>query len=147
MTSLRCITSQVHTHSRDATTPPVTTLHLIGGGPAVEVLSSNEDLIEKLAGYDLPAPEFMTVPAADGTELNAYLLKPRDFDPSREYPLLIHTYGGPGSQEVRNAWGGQERAPPRSSPRAGAAVPPAWARGPADGVGGRPATPASRRCG
>ena len=47
--------------------------------------------------------------AADGTPLNAYLIKPSDFDPSRDYALLIHTYGGPGSQEVRNAWAGTER--------------------------------------
>src|SRR5690606_23848281 len=66
-------------------------------------------LIARLAAYDLPAVEFMTVPAADGTPLNAYLIKPSHFDPTRTYPLLIHTYGGPGSQEVRNAWGGQER--------------------------------------
>jgi len=92
----------------DLTTPPVTTLHRIDG-EQVAVLESNEALIERLAAYDLPAPELLTVPAADGTELNAYLIKPSDFDPGREYPLLIHTYGGPGSQEVRNAWGGQER--------------------------------------
>ena len=51
----------------------------------------------------------MTVPAADGTPLAAVLIKPRDFDPAREYPLLIHTYGGPGSQEVTDRWGGTER--------------------------------------
>ena len=92
----------------NAATPPVTTLHRMTGDP-IAVLESNEALIGRLAAYGLPAPEFMTVPAADGTPLNAYLLKPSDFDPSRAYPLLIHTYGGPGSQEVRNAWGGQER--------------------------------------
>jgi dipeptidyl-peptidase-4 len=92
----------------NAATPPVTTLHRTSG-EAVAVLDSNEALLSRLAAYDLPTPEFMTVPAADGTPLNAYLLKPRDFDPGRAYPLLIHTYGGPGSQEVRNAWGGQER--------------------------------------
>ena len=92
----------------NSTTPPVTTLHRITGDP-IAVLEGNEDLIERLAAYDLPPVEFMTVPAADGTELNAYLIKPRDFDPGQAYPLLIHTYGGPGSQEVRNAWGGAER--------------------------------------
>ena len=78
-------------------------------GELVTTLVDNEALRGRLAAYDLPAPEFMTVPAADGTPLNAYLVKPRDFDPNREYPLLIHTYGGPGSQEVRDAWGGTER--------------------------------------
>ncbi len=38
--------------------------------------------------------------------LNALVLKPSDFDAGREYPLLMYVYGGPGSQTVRNAWGG-----------------------------------------
>ena len=92
----------------NSTTPTITTLHRISGDP-IAVLEDNQELIDRLATYDLPAAEFMTVPAADGTPLNAYLIKPSDFDPSRAYPLLIHTYGGPGSQEVRNSWAGTER--------------------------------------
>ena len=92
----------------NATTPATTTLYRTNG-EQVAVLVDNAALIERLAAYELPAPEFMTVPGADGTPLNAYLIKPRDFDPSREYGLLIHTYGGPGSQEVLDAWGGTER--------------------------------------
>jgi dipeptidyl-peptidase-4 len=92
----------------NSTTPPVVRLHGIDGA-MLELLESNERLIETLAKYDLPAVEFMTVPGADGTSLNAYLIKPKDFDPSRAYPLLLHVYGGPGSQEVRNSWGGTER--------------------------------------
>ncbi|WP_412063633.1 DPP IV N-terminal domain-containing protein [Rubrivirga sp. IMCC45206] len=91
-----------------ATTPATTTLYR-GDGTLVEVLVDNADLRDRLAAYELPAAEFMTVPGEDGTPLNAYLVKPRDFDATREYPLLIHTYGGPGSQEVRNSWGGTER--------------------------------------
>ena len=91
-----------------ATTPPTTTLYRTSGD-RLATLVDNEELKERLAAYGLPAPEFMTVPAADGTELNAYLVKPRDFDPSREYPLLVHTYGGPGSQEVVDRWAGTER--------------------------------------
>ena len=92
----------------NATTPATTSLYRTTG-EKVSTLVDNAALIERLAGYKLPAPEFMTVPAADGTPLNAYLVKPRGFDPGREYGLLVHTYGGPGSQEVRNAWGGTER--------------------------------------
>ena len=91
-----------------ATAPPTTTLYRTTG-EAVKTLVDNQALKDRLAAYDLPAPEFMTVPGADGTPLNAYLLKPRDFDPAREYPLLVHTYGGPGSQEVVDRWGGTER--------------------------------------
>ncbi|MEM0963021.1 MAG: DPP IV N-terminal domain-containing protein, partial [Bacteroidota bacterium] len=90
-------------------TRPATTSLYRTTGERLDVLVSNDALRDRIAAYDLPAVEFMTVPAADGTDLNAYLVKPRDFDPNREYPLLIHTYGGPGSQEVRNSWGGTER--------------------------------------
>jgi len=88
-----------------ATTPPVVTLHR-ADGHAIKVLESNEALIEALADYALPAPEFTTVPAADGTPLNAWMIKPGDFDPDRAYPLLMYVYGGPGSQTVSDNWGG-----------------------------------------
>ena len=97
----------IDTHS--TSTSPATTSLYRTDGELVSVLVDNAALRQRLASYDLPAVEFMTVPAADGTPLNAYLVKPRDFDPNRAYPLLIHTYGGPGSQEVRNSWGGTER--------------------------------------
>ena len=90
------------------TAPPATTLNRTTG-ERVSVLEDNSALAARVAAYGLPAPEFMTVPAADGTPLNAYLIRPSTFDPAREYPLLIHTYGGPGSQEVVDRWGGTER--------------------------------------
>ena len=92
----------------NSTTPSTTTLYRTDGSE-VMVLEDNEALIDHLAAYELPPVEFLSVPAADGTPLNAYIIKPSDFDPNCEYPLLIHTYGGPGSQEVRNSWGGTER--------------------------------------
>ena len=91
-----------------ATAPPTTTLYRTSG-EEVTVLVDNADLARRLAAYDLPAPEFTTVEGADGTPLNAYVVRPSDFDASREYPLLIHTYGGPGSQEVVDRWAGTER--------------------------------------
>jgi dipeptidyl-peptidase-4 len=95
------------TYSNTAT-PPVTTLNRTTG-EQVSVLEDNAALIGRVAAYGLRPAEFMTVPAADGTPLEAYLIRPTDFDPARRYPLLIHTYGGPGSQEVVDRWGGTER--------------------------------------
>lgn len=89
------------------TTPPVTRLHRIDG-TLVTVLEDNAELAARVEALGLAEPEFLSIPAADGTPLNAYLIRPSDFDPEREYALLIHTYGGPGSQEVRNAWGGPQ---------------------------------------
>ena len=87
------------------TTPPVVSLHRADGQP-IKQLEGNEGLIETLDDYQLPVPEFMTVPGTDGTPLNAWMIKPTDFDPSKQYPLLMYVYGGPGSQTVRNSWGG-----------------------------------------
>ncbi len=95
--------------SYSTATVPTTTALYRTTGEKVKTLVDNQALRDRLAAYDLPSPEFMTVPGADGTALNAYLVKPRDFDPTRQYPLLIHTYGGPGSQEVTDRWGGTER--------------------------------------
>lgn len=89
----------------DVTTPLVTTLHE-ADGEQLQVLEGNEELAERLDAYNLPYPEFMEIPGADGTMLNAYVIKPTDFDPGKEYPLLMYVYGGPGSQTVQNAWGG-----------------------------------------
>jgi dipeptidyl-peptidase-4 len=70
------------------------------------VLSDNAELKSKVAALALPEPEFITVRAADGTALNGYMVKPTNFDPSRQYALLLYVYGGPGSQTVVDRWGG-----------------------------------------
>ncbi len=75
-------------------------------GDEVRVLAENERLRTRLSVLDIAAPEFVTVPAADGTDLNAWVIKPVNFDPERRYPLLMYVYGGPGSQTVRDSWGG-----------------------------------------
>ncbi|MXW64378.1 MAG: S9 family peptidase [Bacteroidetes bacterium SB0662_bin_6] len=85
--------------------PLSATLHQ-ADGTLVKVLEDNAALRERLAAYNLPEPEFIEAPGSDGTMLNAWMLKPTDFDASRQYPLLLYVYGGPGSQTVRNTWGG-----------------------------------------
>ncbi|HEX2208106.1 MAG TPA: S9 family peptidase [Longimicrobium sp.] len=86
-------------------TPPVITLHRANGAE-VRTLVDNARVRQTLANLSISAPEFFTIPTRDGTELNAWMIKPRDFDPSRRYPVLMYVYGGPGSQTVANAWGG-----------------------------------------
>ena len=84
-------------------TPPVTRLHKADGAP-VKYLEDNAELVRTVAEYDFPKTEFLTVPGADGKPLHAYLIKPTNFDPTRNYPLLMYTYGGPASQNVTDAW-------------------------------------------
>jgi dipeptidyl-peptidase-4 len=69
------------------------------------VLEGNEALREAMAEYGFAPTEFLTVPTASGQELNAWMIKPMDFDPARKYPLFIYVYGGPESQNVVDAWG------------------------------------------
>lgn len=83
--------------------PPVAALYT-AEGEQLKVLQSNEVLAETMAAYELPTPTFLQVPGADGGQLNATLIVPRDYDPTQQYPLLMHVYGGPGDQEVLNQW-------------------------------------------
>ena len=53
---------------------------------------------------DRPQKEFFTFATERGDTLNAYIVKPRGFDPSHRYPVLLTQYSGPGSQSVRDRW-------------------------------------------
>src|SRR5258708_15257890 len=94
----------VDTYSR-AGVPPVETLRR-ADGQLVRSVATNGALAQKVDALRLRPPEFVQVPAADGVALNAWVIKPRDFDPAKRYPLLLFVYGGPGSQTVTDAWGG-----------------------------------------
>ncbi|MBV8115200.1 MAG: DPP IV N-terminal domain-containing protein [Silvibacterium sp.] len=71
-----------------------------------EVAAINENPAPALAGYKLPAVEFLTVTMHMGSKVNAIMIRPPDFDPSRKYPVIVYVAGGPGEQVVRDMWGG-----------------------------------------
>jgi dipeptidyl-peptidase-4 len=85
----------------NCTTPPQITLHR-SNGELIAILSSGN--IPALQDYELAVPEFIHFTASDGLKLNAMFLKPPSFDPQKRYPVLIYTYGCPGSQRVINNW-------------------------------------------
>lgn len=71
----------------------------------VRVLEDNASLKERVAQFEVTPKEFIQLPAADGkTMLNAWIMKPVNFDPTKEYPLVVTQYSGPNSQSVKNAW-------------------------------------------
>ena len=74
-------------------------------GKTLLTLIDNKELSEKLAGYDLGKKEFFTFKTSEGVELNGWMVKPKDFDPSKKYPVIMYQYGGPGNQQVLNQWG------------------------------------------
>jgi dipeptidyl-peptidase-4 len=86
-----------------AMTPPRQDLYR-NDGSRVATLAENK--VAELDSYRLSPVEFLTVPGADGTLLHAALIKPRDFDPAKKYPVLVYLYGGPGVQLVRDQWQG-----------------------------------------
>jgi dipeptidyl-peptidase-4 len=87
----------------NAATPPRQDLYRADGS-RVAVINANK--VAELADYHLSPSEVLTVKAHDGVQLNATMIKPPNFNPQNEYPVVVCTYGGPHAQVVRNAWGG-----------------------------------------
>ncbi|SDG92837.1 dipeptidyl-peptidase-4 [Flavobacterium omnivorum] len=87
-----------------AAQPTTYTLNDAKFGKQVQVIENNESLAAKLKSYDLPAKEFFVLKTAKGNELNAWMIKPKDFDPAKKYPVFMYQYSGPGSQQVNNEW-------------------------------------------
>ena len=86
--------------------------------PFKAILKSSDNKFEKvitesyypLSDYATGEIEIGTVPSADGKYSNWYrLLKPKDFDPAKKYPVILYVYGGPHSQLVKNTWLGNIR--------------------------------------
>ncbi|MEP6732463.1 MAG: S9 family peptidase [bacterium] len=53
----------------------------------------------------LPAAEFFQVTIPDGATLDGWMIKPRDFDATKKYPVLVSVYGEPAAQTVLDQWG------------------------------------------
>ena len=86
----------------DANTPQIYSLMSADG--------KNETIVEDNSAYRAkyaaaPKKELLKVKNDTGEEMEAYIIKPADFDSSKKYPLLMWQYNGPDSQEVRNRWG------------------------------------------
>lgn len=77
-------------------------------GEVVRVLEENTKLKQQFKDYGFSFREFIKVPIDGGVELNGYWIRPKNFDPNKKYPVLMHVYGGPGSQQVLDTWGGQD---------------------------------------
>lgn len=92
----------IHSYS-DEQTPPVYTLYETRKNNPIRELLENKTLVEKLSSFGFSDKEFSTI-EINGNELNMWMIKPADFDPSKKYPLMMFQYSGPGSQQVANRW-------------------------------------------
>jgi dipeptidyl-peptidase-4 len=87
-----------------AKTPAEYSLNNAKTGKEVQSIKKNEALLSKLSKYDLPSKEFFELTTEKGHKLNAWMIKPKNFDAAKKYPVLMFQYSGPGSQEVANNW-------------------------------------------
>ncbi|NNL20456.1 MAG: S9 family peptidase, partial [Ignavibacteriaceae bacterium] len=71
-------------------------------GEQISILRENN--LPALKEYDLIAPQLEQFITSDGIDLNHMITYPKDFDPSKKYPVLVYGYGGPGSQNAINRW-------------------------------------------
>ena len=103
----------INAHS-NAATPPSYTLNTTvskkrvrdanaGQSLMLKTIVDNTALLNTLEAYNISPKEFSTL-AVNGNDLNMWMIKPADFDPSKKYPLLMFQYSGPGSQSVSNTW-------------------------------------------
>jgi len=87
----------------DINSPSSVRIHAADGTERL-VVDANQDT--PLRDYRVATPEFIQVTNRDGFVMEAMMIKPPDFDPTRRYPVYQHVYGGPHTQRVRNAWSG-----------------------------------------
>ncbi len=85
--------------------PKLFTLNNSKDGKLVKEILNNNELSEKLKNYDIPNQEFFVLKTEKGHDLNAWIMKPKDFDSTKKYPVFMYQYSGPGSQQVKNEWG------------------------------------------
>ncbi len=92
-------------HHSNANTPFTVTVNHNNNKKSTPItLVNNKALKENLKTFDLTKKTFFTIKNNEGTDLNAWMIKPSNFDESKQYPLLMFVYGGPGINTVNDAW-------------------------------------------
>jgi dipeptidyl-peptidase 4 len=77
-------------------------------GKFSRVLKDNVTLKNIMAQYNLQAQELIKVPNGIGDTLNAWILKPNNYNDGKSHPLLMFQYSGPGSQQITNSFMGRD---------------------------------------
>ncbi|MEM6878774.1 MAG: alpha/beta fold hydrolase, partial [Bacteroidota bacterium] len=76
-------------------------------GEVVRVIVNNAALTDRMQLEEVQPVEFFDFTTSEGVELNGYMIKPSLMGDGRKHPVLMFVYGGPGSQQVRDNWRGQ----------------------------------------
>lgn len=96
----------VHTFS-NTETPTISTIVALPSHETIRTLNDNAALHDKVAKLKSQT-RFFRVKTVDGVVMDGWMLPPKDFDPSKKYPVLFYVYGEPAGQTVTDAWGGNQ---------------------------------------
>jgi len=86
--------------------PPVTELIQLPEHKTIRVLEDNGQLRARIEAMKFPPVEFLQIDIGNGVVMDAWMIKPRDFDPGKKYPVFVWVYGEPHSQTVLDQWQG-----------------------------------------
>ena len=84
---------------------PITELVAFPGHGSVRLLEDNAELKTRAKAVITHPTEFFQIDIGDGVVMDGWMLKPKDFDPNRKYPVFVYVYGEPHGQTVLDAWG------------------------------------------
>jgi dipeptidyl-peptidase 4 len=94
-----------HSFSNTFTKPLQETISL----PAHKALSEKDGIASKLASaQEEKSVEFFKVKTADGVEMDGWMVKPKNFDGTKKYPVVFYVYTEPWGQNVTDSYGTAE---------------------------------------
>lgn len=73
-------------------------------GKIVNTIEDNKAVKQLVSDYGFCKREPFSFTTSEGVVLNGWMVKPKDFDANKKYPVIMHQYSGPGSQQVTNSW-------------------------------------------
>ena len=94
----------VLTHSTINQAPTYTVYHI--DGKSIRTIEDNNSINKVQTLYNVSPVDFFQFETSEGILLNGFMIKPADFDPTKQYPVFMFLYGGPNSQQVTDSWKG-----------------------------------------
>lgn len=73
-------------------------------GKVINTIEDNKAVKQLVSDYGFCKREPFSFTTSEGVVLNGWMVKPKDFDANKKYPVIMHQYSGPGSQQVTNSW-------------------------------------------
>ncbi|MBL4642411.1 MAG: S9 family peptidase [Flavobacteriaceae bacterium] len=90
---------------QNANTPNTISLINLQRHKTIRVLEANTEIKQKVAKLNLAPKEFLKVDIGDAV-FDAWMIKPKDFNPNKKYPIVFYVYGEPAGATVQDNWAG-----------------------------------------